>query len=257
MEILLSWEGVVSLLSLTFMEIVLGIDNIVFISILTHQLPQSSQAKARNIGLSLALFTRVGLLLAITWIMKLDQHKLLDITIAELHIELTIRSIILLLGGLFLMYKATSEIHEKLEGPMEGEKDKKKQLTFVTAVVQIILLDLVFSFDSILTAVGLGRSVMIMIIAVVISMGIMLLSASKISDFIGKHPTVKMLSLAFLLLIGVLLVGEGIGFEIPKGYVYFAIFFSLFVEFLNLKIRKKTTKNPVKLRDNFNAAEGK
>lgn len=223
------------------MEIVLGVDNIIFISILTNRLPLDQQAKARTIGISLAIIIRVGLLFAISWLISLSEPLF---TLFEM--DFTIRDLILMAGGIFLIYKSTSEIHEKLEGE-EHHTENVKKLTIKTAIFQIVLLDIVFSFDSILTAIGLVDSVMIMVLAVVISMGIMLLSAKKISDFVNDHPTVKMLALSFLLMIGMLLIADGFHFHVPKGYVYFAIFFSLLVETLNLRMKKKSV-NPVQLK---------
>lgn len=241
MEHLLTADGLISFLSLTLMEIVLGVDNIIFISILTNRLPLDQQAKARTIGISLAIIIRIGLLFAISWLISLSEPLF---TLFDM--DFTIRDLILMAGGIFLIYKSTSEIHEKLEGE-EHHTENLKKLTIQTAIFQIVLLDIVFSFDSILTAIGLVDSVMIMVIAVVISMGIMLLSAKKISDFVNDHPTVKMLALSFLLMIGMLLIADGFHFHVPKGYVYFAIFFSLVVEILNLRMQKKRTK-PVQLK---------
>ncbi|PTB92339.1 hypothetical protein C9994_14235, partial [Marivirga lumbricoides] len=229
MESLLTFDALLSLVSLTLMEIVLGIDNIIFISILCNRLPENQQDKARRLGLMLALVMRVALLFAVTWLVGLTSPLF---TVFDF--SLTSRDLILMLGGLFLIYKSTTEIHQKLEGEEEDEGTKKKLSTFGAVLVQIVLLDIVFSFDSILTAVGLVDNIWIMIIAVVISLGIMLVASKSISDFIHKHPTVKMLALSFLLLIGVLLFVEGFHVHVPKGYIYFAIFFSLVVEVLNL-----------------------
>src|SRR5690606_35683220 len=193
MEQLLTADGLISFLSLTLMEIVLGIDNIIFISILTNRLPESQQPRARTIGISLAILIRVALLFGISWLISLSEPLF---TLFEM--DFTVRDLILMAGGLFLIYKSTNEIHEKLEGE-EHKTENLKKLTLQAAIFQIILLDIVFSFDSILTAIGLVDSVMIMVAAVVISMGIMLLSAKKISDFVNAHPTVKMLALSFLL----------------------------------------------------------
>jgi len=225
---------------LVLMEIVLGVDNIIFISILTGRLPANQQEKARIVGIALALLIRIALLFFLTWIIGLNKTLL---TLFEL--DISGRDIILIAGGLFLIYKSTTEVHEKLEGSEESD-EKKASLTFGTAIVQIILLDIVFSFDSILTAIGLVQSVTIMVLAVIIAMIVMLISANKISDFIHKHPTIKMLALSFLLMIGILLLVEGFHVHVPKGYVYFAIFFSLVVEILNIKVRKRT--QPVHLK---------
>jgi predicted tellurium resistance membrane protein TerC len=215
------------------MEIVLGVDNIIFISILTGRLPSHQREKARFIGISLALLIRIALLFLITWLIGLN--KIL-FTIFEL--EVTGRDLILISGGLFLIYKSTTEVHQKLEG-QEKIYQSKGTLTFGVAIVQILLLDIVFSFDSILTAIGLVQSVTIMVLAVIIAMVVMLLSANKISGFIQNHPTIKMLALSFLLMIGILLFIEGFHIHVPKGYVYFAMFFSLVVEILNIKVRKR------------------
>lgn len=232
-----SGEALVSLLTLTFLEIVLGIDNIVFISIVSGRLPQQQQTKARNLGLTLALVVRVMLLFAVSWIIGL---RATIFTINEF--SLSYRDLILIAGGLFLLAKSVSEMHGKLEGKHDEEKDIKV-LTFKSAIFQIILLDVVFSLDSILTAVGLVENLTIIIIAIVISMSIMLIFSKKISSFINDHPAMKILAISFLLLIGVILVIEGLHVHVPKGYIYFAMAFALGVEVINMKIRKKS---PVK-----------
>ncbi|HMQ67920.1 MAG TPA: TerC family protein [Ignavibacteria bacterium] len=224
----------VSLLTLTFLEIVLGIDNIIFISILTGKLPAEQQEKGRVTGLILALFFRIGLLLGIAWI-----AGLVEPLITIFGFSFSGRDLILLGGGLFLMIKSVLEIHEKLEGE-EGIADKKIVPKYWNVIFQIVLLDLVFSLDSVITAVGLVKEVSIMIIAIVISMIIMIMFAGKVSDFIHKHPTIKMLALSFLLMIGLLLFVEAFHVEVPKGYVYFAMAFSFLVEMLNIRMRKKT-----------------
>lgn len=233
MESLISLDGLISFSSLVLMEIVLGVDNIIFISILTGRLPSHQQEKARFVGISLALLIRIALLFLLTWLIGLNKTL-----IAIFEMEITGRDLILIAGGLFLIYKSTTEVHQKLEG-QEETYESIGTLTFGTAIVQIILLDIVFSFDSILTAIGLVQSVTIMVLAVIIAMVVMLLSANKISDFIQKHPTIKMLGLSFLLLIGILLLIEGFHVHVPKGYVYFAMFFSLVVEVLNIKVKKR------------------
>lgn len=245
MSELLTWPALVSFLSLTLMEIVLGVDNIIFISILTSRLPEHQQDKARRIGLILALLMRVALLFMIGWLIGLSDTLM---TIGEF--DLSIRDLIMMFGGLFLLYKSTHEIHGKLEGAEESEKSVKT-MTMNHAILQIVLLDIVFSFDSILTAFGLVKDIEIMIAAVVISMIIMLMAAKSISDFINKHPTVKMLALSFLLMIGVLLIVDGFHYHVPKGYVYFAIFFSLTVEMLNIKASGKRKKDPVHLKQKY------
>ncbi|MEJ8757841.1 TerC family protein [Pontibacter sp. H259] len=237
----------ISLLTLTFMEVVLGIDNIVFISIIVARLPKEQQGKGRTIGLMLALIFRVILLLFISTIVQAKEPLFtLDIPFTDNPLAVSIRDLILFAGGLFLLAKSTTEIHNKLEGEEETHGSPKAGVTLGKILIQIILIDIVFSFDSILTAVGLVDNVLIMIIAVIISMVIMLLFAKYVSDFVNKHPTVKMLALSFLLLIGVMLVAESFHVEIPKGYIYFAMFFSLMVEMLNMKLRKKV--EPVQLR---------
>ncbi len=233
MEDLLTLSGLVSFVSLTLMEIVLGIDNIVFISILVARLPAEQQPKGRLIGIGLALIVRIMLLFAISWLVTATNPLF-----TVFNMPISIRDLILIGGGMFLLYKSTTEIHHKLEGEEESNKEVKA-VSFSSVITQIILLDIVFSFDSILTAIGLVDNIWIMIVAVIISMGVMLLAAKSISEFIEKHPTVKMLALSFLLLIGFMLVLEGFEVHIPKFAIYFAIFFSLFVEFLNIKAKKK------------------
>lgn len=244
-QALLTPEALVSLVTLTFMEIVLGIDNIIFISIVAAKLPKEQEKRARNIGLSLALLFRIGLLLGITWIIGLTK-PLFVIPTSSTEYRITARDLILLLGGLFLIYKSTVEIHEKIEGHREEDLKKGKGTTLAGVVLQIILLDMIFSVDSILTAVGLVKEVIIMITAVIISIGVMMLSAGAISGFINRNPTIKVLGLSFLLLIGFMLVLEGLpdqlAIHVPKGYIYFAIFFSLAVELLNMRMRSKTAK---------------
>lgn len=249
MEIFANPDTWISLLTLTFMEVVLGIDNIVFISIIVARLPKEQQAKGRTIGLTLALVFRVILLLFISYIVQAKEPLFtLNLPFTENELDVSIRDLILFAGGLFLLAKSTTEIHNKLEGEEETHGTAKATATLGKILIQIILIDIVFSFDSILTAVGLVDNVLVMIIAVVISMVIMLAFARHVSDFVNKHPTIKMLALSFLLLIGVMLVAEAFHVEIPKGYIYFAMFFSLMVEMLNMKLRKKTT--PVHLRQN-------
>ncbi len=235
-----------SLVTLTVLEIVLGIDNIVFISILTGKLPRNQQKKGRQVGLSLAMVTRILLLLSITWVMTLTTPifnigEILGMTDKVQLEKLAIsgRDLILLVGGLFLIYKSTAEIHEKMEGD-EHPKAQKKTLSFTATIIQILILDVVFSLDSVITAVGMAKHVGVMIAAVVIAVGIMLMAAGAVSDFVNKHPTVKMLALSFLLLIGVSLIAEALDQEIPKGYVYFAMAFSILVEMLNLKAKRRS-----------------
>ena len=235
-------EGWIALITLTVLEIVLGIDNIVFISILAGKLRREDRERARKLGLSLAMFIRIGLLLSITWVMGLTTPIF---TIGK---EISGRDLILIVGGLFLIAKSTHEIHEKLEGE-EGAASAKVAASFTAVIIQILLLDIVFSLDSVITAVGMAEQVSIMILAVVIAVGVMLVSAGPISAFVEKHPTVKMLALSFLLLIGVSLIGEGLDQHIPKGYIYFAMGFSIFVEMINLRVRKKS--KPVHLHQSY------
>ncbi len=233
-----SW---IALLTLTILEIVLGIDNIVFISILSGKLPPEKQNSARLTGLSLAMFIRVALLFSLTWIMQLT-NPLFEV----LNTEISGRDLILIIGGLFLIGKSTHEIHDKLEGG-EETTDIKVHPSFTSIIIQILLLDIVFSLDSVITAVGMADEIAIMITAVVIAVIFMMLFSAPISDFVHKHPTVKMLALSFLLLIGVSLMIEGFEQHIPKGYIYFAMAFSVFVEMLNLKMKSKS-KKPVELK---------
>jgi predicted tellurium resistance membrane protein TerC len=247
MEWMTTAEGWVALITLTVLEIVLGIDNIVFISILASRLPKESRARARKVGLTLAMFMRIVLLLSITWVMRLTAPLFTVVGQA-----ISGRDLILIVGGLFLLAKSTHEIHEKLEGE-EGGASARVVASFGAIIVQILLLDIVFSLDSVITAVGMAEDVAVMILAVVIAVGVMLVSAGAISDFVERHPTVKMLALSFLLLIGVSLVAEGFDQHIPKGYIYFAMFFSVFVEMINLRVRNKG--KAVKLHDAYHPIE--
>ena len=233
MELLLDPNMWVALLTLTLLEIVLGIDNIVFISILSGKLPKEKQKKARQTGLALALITRVLLLLSLSWVMSLTAP-----IFTVLQQEISGRDLILLIGGLFLIYKATAEIHEKLEGENHDTEIKGK-VNFSSVILQILILDVVFSLDSVITAVGMASHIEVMIAAVVIAVIIMLFAAESISKFVNQHPTVKMLALSFLVLIGVSLLAEGLDQHIPKGYIYFAMAFSVLVEMLNLRLKKK------------------
>jgi len=243
-------QYLIALLTLTVLEIVLGIDNIIFISILAGKLPAEKRKRARIIGLSLAMITRIGLLFSLTWIMHIT-FPLFNI----LGQEISWRDLILILGGLFLLAKSTYEIHDKLEGE-EGKASAKTFPSFNTVIIQIMLLDIVFSLDSVITAVGMVDKLMVMIIAVVIAVIFMMWFSGKINDFVEDHPTIKMLALSFLLLIGVTLIAEGFDQHIPKGYIYFAMAFSVFVEMLNLKLRSKITK-PVELRKAYVEDESK
>ncbi|HEX9831354.1 MAG TPA: TerC family protein [Thermodesulfobacteriota bacterium] len=241
----------IALITLTSLEVVLGIDNIVFISILAGKLPADQQGKARTVGLALAMLVRIGLLFSLTWIMRLTTPLF-----SVFGHEISGRDIILIGGGLFLLAKSTYEIHEKLEGE-EGQSSAGSALpSFASVIVQIILLDIVFSLDSVITAIGMVNEIWIMITAVVIAVAFMMVSAGLISNFVHQHPTVKMLALSFLLLIGVTLVAEGLGHHIPKGYIYFAMAFSVFVEMLNLRIRGHKAP-PLKLRELYSDEPGK
>lgn len=233
----------IAFLTLTVLELVLGIDNVIFISILSGKLPEKDQPKARFVGLSLALVMRVILLFSLTWVMTLVEPLL---TIAGQSVSG--RDLILLIGGLFLIAKSTHEIHGSLEGA-EGEASRKVYSGFASVIIQITLLDIVFSLDSVITAVGMVNNIWIMIAAVVISIIAMMLFAGKIGAFVQRHPTIKMLALSFLLLIGVTLIAEGFHQHIPKGYIYFAMAFSVFVEMLNIRLRKKAP--PVILHSEF------
>ena len=239
----------VSLLTLTFMEIVLGIDNIIFISIVVNRLAKESQARGRTIGLLLALLFRIGLLLSISWIVSLRTplFNLPNFPWLNQPFGVTGRDLILLSGGLFLMYKSTTEIHTKLQGDEEEEGMGKSHSTMMSVILQIIVIDIVFSFDSILTAVGLVDNVLVMIAAVICAMGIMLAFSGVVANFVNDNPTIKMLALSFLIMIGFMLVMEASHKEVEKGYLYFAMAFSLIVELLNLRLRKKN--KPVHLRD--------
>lgn len=254
MEILSNPEIWISLITLTVLEIVLGIDNIIFISILAGKLPVTQQKKARQTGLGLAMFTRILLLLSLSWIMKLTTPLFnigdwIGVTNAELLEKMAIsgRDLILLIGGLFLIYKSTSEIHEKLEGE-DHQQESKKVHSFSGVIAQILVLDIVFSLDSVITAVGMADEVFVMITAVIIAVAIMMVAAGGISSFVNNHPTVKMLALSFLLLIGVSLLAESFEQHIPKGYIYFAMAFSVLVEMLNLKMKSNASK-PIHLRN--------
>jgi len=233
-------DGWVALFTLTALEIVLGIDNVVFVSILAGKLPAGQRETARKLGMFLAMFIRILLLLSITWVMGLTAPLFRLFGHGP-----TGRDLILIIGGLFLIAKSTHEIHLKLEGD-EHEASGRRAASFAGVITQILLLDIVFSLDSVITAVGMAEHVAVMVYAVVIAVAVMMVSARVVSEFVEQHPTVKMLALSFLLLIGVSLIGEGTGQHIPKGYIYFAMGFSVFVEMINLRIRAKSA--PVHLR---------
>ncbi|MEO3403024.1 TerC family protein [Mucilaginibacter sp. CAU 1740] len=247
-EIFAQAETWISLITLTFLEIVLGIDNIVFISILADKLPANQQSRGRRVGLGMAMITRILLLLSISWVMTLtaplfNLSGIFSITDADWVEKLAIsgRDIILIVGGLFLIYKSTAEIHHKIEGDEEEESSGKKH-SFWATIIQIMILDIVFSLDSVITAVGMASHVEIMILAVIIAVGIMMWASNGVASFVNKHPTVKMLALSFLLLIGVSLLAEAFEQHIPKGYIYFAMAFSVLVEMLNLKMKANKGK---------------
>ena len=231
MDAFLTADGLIALATLTFLEVVLGVDNVIFISILVGKLPPDQQPRARTLGLAGAMGMRILLLLSLTWIMRLTQ----PLFHAFDH-GFSGRDLILISGGLFLLWKATVEIHEKLEG-QESHASARVAPSFAAIIGQIMVLDIIFSLDSVITAVGMASELSIMIAAVVIAVGIMMVSAKTIGDFVMRHPTVKVLALSFLLMIGLALVADGAGFHIPKGYIYFAMGFSIFVETINLRIR--------------------
>jgi predicted tellurium resistance membrane protein TerC len=242
----------ISLVTLTVLEIVLGIDNIVFISILAGKLPPSRQARARRVGLSLALITRVLLLCGLAWMARLTGtlFHIPELGLLKAPHPVSGRDLILLLGGLFLLWKSTHEIHDKLEGE-EGHVSTRVAPTFVGVVVQILMLDVVFSLDSVITAVGMARQLGVMIAAVIIAIVFMLIFAGHISDFIHRHPTLKMLALGFLLLIGCALVAESFHQQIPKGYIYFAMAFSVGIEMLNIRVRSRHKSKPVEFHQPY------
>ena len=245
LELLTQPEVYVSLFTLTAMEIVLGIDNIVFISILVAKLPQAQQATARRLGLILALGMRIGLLFAISWVMGLTEPLF-----SVFRKSFSGRDLILLGGGLFLIAKATHEIHEKLEVAHEEAPVVGGGGRFGLILVQILLLDIVFSLDSVITAVGMAQHVFVMVIAMIIAVGVMLVFAGSIADFVNRHPSMKILALSFLILIGVMLTAEGLGQHVGKAYIYFAMAFSLGVELINMRVRRKTAA-PVTLHGRF------
>ena len=241
----LTSEGLLALATLTFLEIILGVDNVIFISILSSKLPAEQQGRARRIGLLGAMAMRILLLLSIAWIIRLTAP--LFTVLAQ---EISGRDLILIGGGLFLLGKATLEIHDRLEGE-EGHGRTGVAPSFRAVITQIMALDIVFSLDSVITAVGMADDLSIMVTAVVLAVGIMMFSAEPISAFVNRHPTVKVLALSFLLLIGLSLVGDGLGMHIPKGYIYFAMGFSIFVEMINLKVRG--SESPVRLHQTYTA----
>jgi predicted tellurium resistance membrane protein TerC len=245
MDALLTSDNLIALVTLTALEVVLGVDNVIFISILAGKLPAQDQARARRVGLMAAMVMRILLLFSLAWIVRLTEPLF-----SVLGRGISGRDLILLGGGLFLLAKATMEIHERLEG-VEGERSARVAPSFGAVIFQIMLLDIVFSLDSVITAVGMADSLPVMVIAVVLAVGIMMLSSGAVSEFVQRHPTVKVLALSFLLLIGMSLVGEGLGQHIPKGYIYFAMAFSVFVEVVNIRVRKSGV--PVDLHDPYTA----
>jgi predicted tellurium resistance membrane protein TerC len=238
----LTADGLIALATLTFLEVILGVDNVIFISILAGKLPPNQQARARRLGLAAAMITRILLLMSLAWIIRLTEPLF-----TVLDQRFSGRDLILAGGGLFLLAKATLEIHERLEGE-EGHGSARVFPSFAAVILQIMVLDIVFSLDSVITAVGMAEDISIMVAAVVAAVAIMMISASAISDFVNRHPTVKVLALSFLLLIGLSLIGEGFGMHIPKGYIYFAMGFSVFVEMINSRVRKG---KPVKLHQPY------
>jgi predicted tellurium resistance membrane protein TerC len=244
MDAFLTADGLAALVTLTVLEVVLGIDNVIFISILAGKLPAAEQERARRVGLMGAMVMRILLLMSIAWIVGLTAPLF-----TVMNHPFSGRDLILALGGLFLIYKATHEIHDKLEGE-EGDVVARVAPTFGAVIVQIMLLDIVFSLDSVITAVGMADDLSIMIAAVVVAVAIMMFSAGAVSGFVERHPTVKVLALSFLLLIGCSLIADGFGMHIPKGYIYFAMGFSIFVEVINLRARRAKAK-PVKLHDSY------
>ena len=245
LELLSDPQAWIAFFTLTALELVLGIDNIIFISILVDKLPDLQREKARRVGLFLAMFMRVALLLLLSWIVGLTAPLF-----SVFQFKISGRDLVLILGGLFLIWKSTKEIHQLLEGD-EGEGSRAVAATMAQVIVQIVIIDIVFSLDSIITAVGMVSEVAVMIAAVVASVGLMMLFAAPIGRFVSNHPTIKMLALSFLLVIGLVLIADGFGNHVPKGYIYFAMAFSVIVEMLNLRMRKKRGAPPVELHERY------
>ena len=250
LELLSDPQAWIALATLTALELVLGIDNIVFISILVDKLPKAQQERARRIGLFMAMFMRIGLLLVLSWIIGLVAPLF-----TVLGQEISGRDLILILGGLFLIYKSTGEIHQSMEGE-EGHASSRVKATFTAVILQIMVIDMVFSLDSIITAVGMVDELAVMVAAVVLSVGMMMLFAGAIGRFVSDHPTIKMLALAFLVVVGVVLIAEGLDYHVPKGFVYFAMAFSLGVEMLNIRMRKRS-KKPAHLHSPYEGSDNK
>jgi predicted tellurium resistance membrane protein TerC len=248
MDVLFTSEGLVALLTLTVLEIVLGIDNLIFIGILASKLPENQQGTARSVGLSLALGLRVAFLFAATWIAGLTHpwFSIPAVLAMDAAFDVTGRDVIMLGGGLFLLYKATTELHDKLEGGYDSISEPAKA-TMLAVIANIIMLDVVFSIDSVITAIGLSNELVIMVIAVVISIIVMQLTAKSVTRFIQNHPTIKILALSFLLMVGLVLTAEGFHAHVPKGYVYFAMAFSIAVEAMNMRYRRRSNRNPIEL----------
>jgi predicted tellurium resistance membrane protein TerC len=248
MELLLSPEAWIAFATLTALELVLGIDNVIFISILVDKLPQERREVARRLGLFLAMFMRIGLLLLLSWLVGLTKPLF---TIGQ---EISGRDLILIGGGLFLLWKSTMEIHQQMEGE-EGHSSSKVKATFAAVILQIIIIDLVFSLDSIITAVGMVSEIPVMVAAVIVSVALMMAFAGAIGRFVSAHPTIKMLALAFLFVVGVALIAEGFDKSVPKGYIYFAMAFSVCVEMLNLRARRKAPATPVHLHSAYSKSD--
>jgi predicted tellurium resistance membrane protein TerC len=251
LELLTDPQAWIAFATLTALELVLGIDNIVFISILVDKLPPEQRNLARRIGLFMAMFMRIGLLLVLSWIIGLTAPLF---TLPFSRIEISGRDLILIVGGLFLIWKSTGEIHQSLEGE-EGHVSSAVKATMTAVILQIMVVDMVFSLDSIITAVGMVDELAVMIAAVVVSVAMMMVFAGAIGRFVSEHPTVKMLALAFLVVVGVVLIADGFGYHVPKGYVYFAMAFSVGVEMLNLRLRRRSAR-PLKLKSEYQAEDG-
>jgi len=245
MELITSPEAWIAFLTLTFLEIVLGIDNIIFVSIVTNKLPEEQQGRARSIGLSMALILRIALLIGLTWLIKVFESPLFTV----FEFDVSGRDLILFFGGLFLLAKSTSEIRLKVEGEEHEEESKLKKVSVSMVIFQVLMMDVIFSFDSILTAIGLSDQLPVMIASVVVAVAVMMWSSGPISRFISKHPSLEILALSFLILIGFMLVIDSVHYEVPKGYIYFAVFFSLGVEFLNMRRATKRKEKAEKLKN--------